>query len=193
MQHRAPATCATTASAAKAEGLGVVLHGEWKFFCCSEAFEGFARGRRSLRRYMSGMSTPLYRLPRRYRTGHRLVLLLGAFFIIQAVAQAAGSTWAAREMAVRAGGWFAELGQPLIVLAGIPVMSPLAWLEWDALRSVPAFKDIFLHLQWMYAAGLAIFPLKWILAQPRYAEEAVHGSARWASRRDIDKTGLLGD
>ncbi len=137
--------------------------------------------------------TPLYTLPGRYNAGGRWLLLLVIVLASQVLAHTIASSWAAVEMARLAGGWFRELGEPLGVVAGHPVMAPHAWWGWDALRKVPAFAGVFLHLNWAYAAILIVFPAKWMLAQPVHAEADVHGSARWAVRRDIEKTGLLGE
>lgn len=137
------------------------------------------------------MSEALYKLPTRNKPYRQLAKLLVVFFLLMAALHSWLSSWAALEMSKIAGGWFRELGSPLVTLGGWPVMKPWAWFMWDSrLAQVAQFKPIFTRLQFSWLAALIIFPLR-MMVRPSYHNADVHGSARWATKREIEEAGLL--
>jgi len=135
-----------------------------------------------------------YRLPTYSKPYRRWLGAMLVFTICMLLIHTGMSSWAALRMAQLQGGWFSELGSPVFAVMGVPVMKPWAWVFWDArLHQVPAFKQIFMVVSaGGYVSWLAIFPVKMFFNSVRYKESDVHGSAHWATKSEILKTGLLG-
>jgi len=86
-----------------------------------------------------------------------------------------------------------RLGPPVTVVAGAPVYAPWSWLSWSA-RYEHAAPRVFAVAQAItFGAALAAFGLLAIAAGAFRRAEAstAHGSARWATRRELKAAGLL--
>ncbi len=86
-----------------------------------------------------------------------------------------------------------RLGPPALVLAGTPVYAPWAWLAWSE-RFGAAAPNVFATAQAInFGGGLASFALLLIAASRRKGSAAstAHGSARWATAKELGKAGLL--
>lgn len=117
-----------------------------------------------------------------------LMLALGVLF-----------PWVATQWAAHRFGYAAALGEPLMSLGGGALYRPwqlLSWLwEFRAVRD-PAVRAVWTETVWilfawlpsMLALGVYMGVLK--RRAPRAAD--IHGSARWASPEEIDRSGLLG-
>jgi len=113
-----------------------------------------------------------------------------------------GANWYATQYCAKQFGYQAALGQPLLQMHRDAVYVPWAWVLW-ALRSVAhpatdqAVRVIHYKAAGIVFAGFFIAILVYYLLQHarvrRMAADAkhLHGSAQWATRKDVKRTGLL--
>jgi type IV secretion system protein VirD4 len=128
------------------------------------------------------MSVPASIVPERPFWGHRL---LAAFAILLSANMASTQFVAARLH------YHPALGRPLIG----PIFRPWAWLAWKT-RFESAAPSVFRQLHLLQSAGVAGVLLLLLAASVsgiRRAKrhEGVHGTAHWATRKEIERTGLL--
>jgi type IV secretion system protein VirD4 len=98
-------------------------------------------------------------------------------------------------------GYQEALGKPLASLGGFRLYTPLDWIgwygRWHAL-AVPIVRGAFHTAFWLFVAGsggIAIFfaySLKRNREKLELESESLHGSAHWASKQDVERTGLIG-
>jgi len=107
-----------------------------------------------------------------------------------------GAVWGATQWTAQALGYQPELGPPWFWLEGYPVYPPPAffwwWFSYDAYAP-----QIFVEGAYIAASGgiaavvVAIAMSVWRARERKYAE--TYGSARWATHREVERAGLLGD
>ena len=107
-----------------------------------------------------------------------------------------GTVWSATQWTAAALGYQSELGPPWFVVRGYPVYPPPAffwwWFSYDAYA--PA---IFVRGAYIAASGgiaavvVAIAMSVWRARELKVAK--TYGSARWATTREVERAGLLGD
>jgi type IV secretion system protein VirD4 len=148
------------------------------------------------------MSNSIYRLPAPagYVGGFQwgVVLLLLVLFV---GANQAGTQYMADEF-----GYVAQLGKPLVCLDKIPyqpcVYQPFAWVKWGIRyqlnkSSSKAVRNVAVKTQALVFALIMVSLVVVMVRQSRRTRRAqrdtedLHGSARWADKRDIQKMGLL--
>jgi type IV secretion system protein VirD4 len=86
-----------------------------------------------------------------------------------------------------------RLGPPVFAVFGTPVYAPWAWIGW-AQRFEQSAPRVFAVAQAINFGGAAVafLPLLVAMAVARGASDStVHGSARWAERKDLRRAGLL--
>ncbi len=118
-------------------------------------------------------------------------VLFGQIAMVLGVAL--GGVWAATQWTAAALGYQARLGQPWLILAGMPLYHPWRLFEWWYFYGAYAPK-IFLRggaiaaSSGLLATGAAIAMALW---RARLAKRVTtYGSARWAEHKEIAKTGL---
>ena len=107
-----------------------------------------------------------------------------------------GAVWGATQWTAQALGYQSELGPPWFWVAGYPVYPPPAffwwWFSFDAYAP-----EIFVKGAYVAASGgiaavvVAVGMSVWRARERKHAE--TYGSARWATRREVEAGGLLGD
>ncbi|WP_433933729.1 conjugal transfer protein TraG [Brevundimonas diminuta] len=106
------------------------------------------------------------------------------------------AVWGATQWTASALGYQSRLGDPLFILGDTPVYPPFALFWWWFAYEAYA-PDIFRRGGVIAAAGglvavvVAIAMSVWRAREARNAQ--TYGSARWATRREVDDAGLLGD
>ncbi|WP_066798543.1 conjugal transfer protein TraG [Sphingomonas soli] len=107
-----------------------------------------------------------------------------------------GAVWGATQWTAQALGYQPELGPPWFRLEGYPVYPPPAffwwWFSYDAYAP-----DVFVQGAYIAASGgiaavvVAITMSVWRARERKHAE--TYGSARWATHKEVERAGLLGD
>ncbi len=107
-----------------------------------------------------------------------------------------GTSWGATQWTAAALGYQPELGPPWFMLRGYPVYPPPAffwwWFSYDAYAP-----SVFVRGAWIAASGgiaavaVAVAMSVWRARELKVAE--TYGTARWASRGEIEAAGLTGD
>jgi type IV secretion system protein VirD4 len=106
------------------------------------------------------------------------------------------AVWGATQWTASALGYQSRLGDPWFILGDTPVYPPFALFWWWFAYEAYA-PDIFRRGGVIAAAGglvavvVAIAMSVWRAREARNAQ--TYGSARWATRREVDDAGLLGD
>nr|WP_206377063.1 conjugal transfer protein TraG [Sphingomonas sp. G-3-2-10] len=107
-----------------------------------------------------------------------------------------GAVWGATQRTAQALGYQPELGPPWFRVEGYPVYPPPAffwwWFSYDAYAP-----EVFVQGAYIAASGgiaavvVAIAMSVWRARERKHAE--TYGSARWATHREVEHAGLLGD
>ena len=118
----------------------------------------------------------------------------GAGLLILLTALAA--VWAATQWTAAALAFQRELGPPWLAVFGVRLYPPLAffwwWLSFDAYAPGVFLRGAFIAASGGLAAILVAIALSvWRAREARRAR--TYGSARWASRREVKRAGLLGE
>ncbi|AYJ84826.1 conjugal transfer protein TraG (plasmid) [Sphingomonas paeninsulae] len=121
-------------------------------------------------------------------------LLIGQIFIVFGIVF--GGLWAATQWAAAMLAYQPELGRPWAVAAGLPVYRPWAlfgwWYHYDAYaRDIFDKAGMLAGASGFVACAAAIGGSLWRARQTNNV--TTFGSARWASRPEIEKAGLHGD
>lgn len=121
-------------------------------------------------------------------------LLIGQIFVVFAIVIA--GVWEATQWCAAAFGYQSQLGDAWFVLAGTPVYRPWAifpwWFHFDAYA--PHIFDkagAIAAASGFLGCGAAIAGSLWRARQG--AQVTTYGSARWATRREIERAGLFRD
>ncbi|MBB4633907.1 conjugal transfer protein TraG [Sphingosinicella soli] len=121
-------------------------------------------------------------------------LLIGQIFVVFAIV--VGGVWAATQWCAAALGYQSQLGDAWFVLAGTPVYRPWAifpwWFHFEAYA--PQIFDkagIIAAASGFLGCGAAIAGSLWRARQG--TNVTTYGSARWATRREIEGAGLFRD
>jgi type IV secretion system protein VirD4 len=106
------------------------------------------------------------------------------------------TTWGATQWTAHALGYQPALGTPWFTLAGHPVYLPPAffwwWFSYEAYAPEVFTKGAFIAASGGIAAVVVAVTMSVWRARERRAAET-YGSARWATRREVEAAGLLGD
>lgn len=89
-----------------------------------------------------------------------------------------------------------QLGPPALTLGGLRVYTPWSWVAWDTDFEVYAARIFFVAKAISYGAALLAFaPLVGLalVASQRASTSDAHGSARWATARELKASGMLSD
>jgi len=121
-------------------------------------------------------------------------LLIGQILIVLAIVLL--GVWAATEWAAAMLAFQPQLGLPWFRIGGIPLYRPWAlfpwWFHYDAYAPrVFARAGMFAGASGFVGCAAAIAGSLWRSRQARFV--TTYGSARWASSREVDRAGLLGD
>ena len=106
-------------------------------------------------------------------------------------------TWGATQYAASALGYQPQLGAPLFTLFGHPVYTPWAWFGWAYHYDAYA-PWVFDRASWITDGSFfAMFAVMVLLAIRRVKRNEVkndsYGSARWATEKELEDSGLCGD
>ena len=114
-------------------------------------------------------------------------------FIVIALALLVASFVGATQYAAAHLSFDRRLGPPVFVVTGTPVYTPWAWIGW-ARRFEQSAPRVFAVAQAINFGGalVAFVPFLVAVALARGGSDStVHGSARWAERKDLRRAGLL--
>ena len=104
--------------------------------------------------------------------------------------------WCSTQYVAYALGYQQALGEPVFVLNGYPVYEPWLWMYW-AYHFEPYAPQVFDMASWItYTSFFVMFGLMVVLAIRRArfrSASGVYGTARWASRKELERVGLLED
>ncbi|MEI9850159.1 MAG: conjugal transfer protein TraG [Sphingomonas sp.] len=121
-------------------------------------------------------------------------LLIGQILIVLAIVLT--GVWAATQWAAAMLGYQPQLGLPWFEIHGVPVYRPWAifpwWYHYDAYA--PEIFDragALAGASGFAGCGAAVFGSLWRARQSRHV--TTYGSARWATRREVERAGLFGD
>jgi len=121
-------------------------------------------------------------------------LLIGQILVVFGLVIA--GVWAATQWAAAMLAYQPELGTPWFRLGGVPVYSPWAlfpwWYHYDAYAPhVFERAGLFAGASGFIGCAAAIVGSLWRARQTRHV--TTYGSARWATRREVERAGLLRD
>ncbi|MGK7755170.1 conjugal transfer protein TraG [Roseovarius sp. C03] len=121
-------------------------------------------------------------------------ILWGQIVIVTSVALL--FVWAATQWVAFRLGFQAQLGEPMTEVFGLPVYAPwnvFVWWYWYDAYAPRIFMEgaIIAGAGGIAAIGVAIFLS--VLRAREASDVTTYGSARWASRKDVEAAGLLGD
>jgi type IV secretion system protein VirD4 len=121
-------------------------------------------------------------------------LLIGQILVVFAIVLA--GVWASTQWAAAMLGYQAQLGQPWLILGGMPFYRPWQifswWYHYDAYAPHVFDKaGALAGASGFLGCGAAIFGSLWRARRQRHV--TTYGSARWAAPREIGQAGLLGD
>jgi type IV secretion system protein VirD4 len=144
------------------------------------------------------LTSPLYAAPDIHRNpGTLLMRTLAAGVLLLMVL-----CWVCTQYVAARLGYQDALGEPLLTLGRWKVYTPMDWLGWyDHWHAVaaPAARKAFHAAAWLSLAGAGavavfiIYSLKRNREQLDGESESLHGSAHWASEKEVQQTGLLGN
>jgi type IV secretion system protein VirD4 len=104
-------------------------------------------------------------------------------------------TWAATQYVAWALGYQPQLGSPFLILHGYPLYKPWSWMPW-AYHYEPYAPEVFdMASTITYASFFMMVGVMVVLAVMRArkrGETGSYGTARWASRKELEGVGLLG-
>ncbi|WP_448662493.1 conjugal transfer protein TraG [Sphingomonas sp. CJ20] len=107
-----------------------------------------------------------------------------------------GTSWGATQWTAAALGHQPELGPPWFLLGGYPVYPPPAffwwWFSYDAYAPAIFVRGAYIAASGGVLAVVAAIAMSVWRARERHAAET-YGSARWASRQEVDAAGLTED
>ncbi|GLK51736.1 MULTISPECIES: conjugal transfer protein TraG [Alphaproteobacteria] len=121
-------------------------------------------------------------------------ILWGQIVIVTSVALL--FVWAATQWVAFRLGFQPQLGEPMTEILGLPVYAPwnvFVWWYWYDAYAPRVFMEgaIVAGTGGIAAIGVAIFLS--VLRAREASDVTTYGSARWASRKDVEAAGLLGD
>lgn len=142
------------------------------------------------------LTSPFYSAPKHRNPGTLLMRNIGAgIFLILLLC------WVCTQYVASQLDYQASLGNPLLTIGRWKVYMPTDWIgwyaRWHALRA-PAAQHAFRAAVWISVAGclaiaaFIIYRAKQNEEQIQRESEHLHGSAHWASAREVKQTGLLG-
>ena len=143
------------------------------------------------------LSSPLYHEPRRHLNPRILTLrgIAGGFLVLLAVC------WVGTQYVGARLDYQDALGESLVTIGRWKLYAPTDWLSWYVrwhAVAVPVAQDAFQVARWISLAGVIAGAVtgSWLVRQGRdlveRQSEGLHGSAHWASAREVERTGLLG-
>jgi type IV secretion system protein VirD4 len=103
--------------------------------------------------------------------------------------------WGATEYVAAELGYAPALGPPWVVLGGVHVYAPWAWVEWDRryqARAPTLFRSAGAMTMLAAVAGVGLAALAALQRKGSGASQA-HGSSRWATTSEMRAAGLLRD
>ncbi len=143
------------------------------------------------------MDQTLYKLPNKPTNAGGFqwhALVTGAFLLLLA------NIIATQYIALKLG-YQEALGTPVLIIAGTPFYQPLSWFVWVIKYSRLDIPAVNFAIQRgmtisLIGNGVAVFTALavrfWQTRRLQKGAEDLHGSARWATRKDIEKASLLG-
>ena len=145
----------------------------------------------------NSLTSPLYAAPDTHRNPGTLLLrtLAVALLLVMLLC------WLCTEYVGARLGYQPALGTPLLSLGRFKLYMPLDWIEWYAhwhALTDPAVSGAFHNAFWLLLVGagaIAVFvaySLKRNREQLERESESLHGSAHWASKKEVETTGLMG-
>lgn len=143
------------------------------------------------------LTSPLYHAPRRNLNPRTLTLrgIVGGLLVVLAVC------WACTQYVGARLGYQDALGESLLAIGHWRLYTPTDWLSWYArwhAVDIAAAQNAFRVARWVSLAGVIAGSVtaNWLIMQGRdlieRQSEGLHGSAHWASAREVERTGLLG-
>lgn len=141
------------------------------------------------------LSSPFYTAPRRDRNpGMMLMRHIGGGALLLLLV-----CWICTQYIAARLGYQAALGDPLFALGQWKLYTPVEWVGWYARwHSFTAAAGAFRLAIWMFLIGTAgtmafiLYRIKQDKEQTARESESLHGSAHWASPKEVERTGLLG-
>ena len=145
----------------------------------------------------NSLTSPLYVAPDKHRNPGTLLLRTLALGVLLLMLLC----WVCTQYVGARLGYQDALGKPLASLGGFRLYTPMDWIgwygRWHALAD-PVVRRAFHTSLWLFVAGsgaIAIF-VAYSLRRNRekleLESESLHGSAHWASKKELEKTGLIG-
>src|SRR5262249_15038377 len=91
--------------------------------------------------------------------------------------------------------YHAALGHPVVTISGTPIYAPWAWLGWARRFGDRAPRTFAVAEALAFGGGVVAFMIVLVaLAHVRGGRgSTAHGSARWATRRELAEAGMLDD
>jgi len=143
------------------------------------------------------LTNPLYTAPSTDRNPATVLMRsagAGLFLLL-------GLSWLCTQYVAHRLGYQAALGEPLLSIGGWRLYTPVDWLGWygryHKLDSA-IVQGAFSVAGWITLLGvvgaviLVFYRLDRNKAQLRKESQSLHGSAHWASKQEVERTGLLG-
>ncbi len=143
----------------------------------------------------NSLTSPFYTAPKKNRNpGTMLMRHIGAGALLMLLV-----CWICTQIVAARLGYQAALGEPLFVIGHWKLYTPIDWLGWyGQWRSIAAAQSAFRMAGWMSLLGafsiaaFIIYRVKQDKEQTQRESESLHGSAHWASAKEVEQTGLLG-
>lgn len=145
----------------------------------------------------NSLTSPLYAAPDKSRNPGTLLLRTLAVGLLLVMILC----WICTEYVGAQLGYQPALGAPLLSLGYFKLYMPLDWIEWFArwhALADPRVSGAFRHAFWLLltgTGGIAVFvaySLRRNREQLELESESLHGSAHWASKEEVERTGLMG-
>ena len=143
------------------------------------------------------LTSPLYTAPNRNRNpGALLMRALGIAALLLALV-----CWMCTQYVAARFGFQSALGDPLLSLGGWKLYAPMDWFGWFGrwhAAADPSVGGILRSALWLFLAGtggIAVFIVHRLRLNRQLLEresESLHGSAHWASAKEVEQAGLLG-
>src|SRR4029079_9852282 len=120
----------------------------------------------------------------------RLLVILAIVALVVFGALASGTQYCASSFR-----YHPALGEPLVTVWGSPIYAPWAWLGWARRFGDRAPRTFAVAEALAFGGGAVAFMIVLVVLAPlrRARESTAHGSARWATRRELADAGLLDD
>ena len=145
----------------------------------------------------NSLTSPLYAAPDAQRNPGTLLMrtLAGGMLLLMLLC------WVCTEYVAARLAYQDALGQPLLILGHWKLYTPLDWLGWYGhwhAAAAPAVRHAFRDAGWLSLGGVGaimvfvFYSLKRNREQLEHESDSLHGSAHWASEKEVEQTGLLG-